>query len=208
MADTVKKKKPANKAKHSKKTSKAQVPSSYWCRLCLEQHQSNKQSFTLTSCSHTFCKKLLQKYEVGLVYRKCICPCCTANLDERDIKKLLPRRVLAGYIRRNILQQNPTYRECPFCDELCKDGGPDNKKIKCSNCARTFCYDHGNAHRPQMLCSTYEARFEAVQRPSLETVKATTRGCPCCGVRIEKNGGCPYVRCRCGAVSAVSAIVY
>lgn len=72
----------------------------------------------------------------------------------------------------------------------------------CSDCDKSFCADCMEPHSRYSPCTAYEVG-KCISSPSYALNQlwkvVWTKPCPDCGERIEKNGGCSHMSCRCGA---------
>jgi ariadne-1 len=80
----------------------------------------------------------------------------------------------------------------------------DSSEAVCSFCSTSFCASCDLPPHAPALCeivSKWEEKGGYLETGNPEEVEArrvkhtTTKPCPRCGVRIEKNGGCPHMTC-------------
>lgn len=178
----------------------------FFCLICRTNHGSLVNCVKLANCPHMYCEATIKRsIEIMAKSTTCTCPYCYKSMRDSEIKSLLSQELYFKYNRRLLLQKNKNYRECPFCNALCKTCTPrGSTNMKCGSCKKAFCFDHGSAHTPEVTCQEYEDIFARRERKSIETVQKTTKACPFCAVRIEKNGGCPHILCLCGKVILIS----
>jgi IBR (half RING finger) domain-containing protein len=95
------------------------------------------------------------------------------------------------------------------CNPKCNSGQIHEKSsgnvMRCHVCRFPQCTGHQNRtvewHYGE-LCQQYEIRTNSVARRldenkrSDSTIIRTTKPCPDCGVRIEKNEGCDHIKCK------------
>ncbi|EDQ86490.1 uncharacterized protein MONBRDRAFT_28150 [Monosiga brevicollis MX1] len=90
---------------------------------------------------------------------------------------------------------NPSTTSCPAC-HVAVDVGAAFPALECPSCHLSFCAYHGLDHAGAP-CRPPRESLVARLRTKIWLWR-TTRKCPNCLNRIEKNGGCPHMTCRCG----------
>jgi hypothetical protein len=173
------------------------------CAICLDNHSQATKTSVRTCRNHFFCKESLATYVRSNLHTvvtkdkiRCPSPGCMAYFRDKEISSLLTKEDFNKYKRFKTMAANEDYRECSQCHAGTVSGSADSPDITCQSCAFTFCFTHGDAH-PHSTCAAYED-----DQKTDETIQRTTRLCPkrTCSYRIEKNGGCHMVQCRCGQV--------
>ena len=174
------------------------------CSICLDDHCVADKTSVRTCRSHFFCKKSLSEYVRRRVLEadtkiRCPYPNCKAFFRKNEIAKLTTNEDFQKYKRFRKMADNKNYRECSKCHSGTTSGSADMPDITCENCFNTYCFIHGDSHT-NYTCENY--LHEQNDLKSIDTIQRTTRPCPgkTCGYRIEKNGGCTSVKCRCGQV--------
>ena len=132
------------------------------------------------------------------------CPECPELIQAADIRAIAtPRmyRMFALSVRSRTAGPHTRWLWCQ--NSGCGDGGiawPRTGQVLkyCRRCNFPSCLSCSQGHRGE-TCAAYHAR---IQNPvegedeSLELIGQLTRPCPRCGLRIEKNGGCPHMHCK------------
>ena len=130
---------------------------------------------------------------------------CRRDLGEAEVRQHVPsmcQRV--DKLRR--LRNNPNLRECPSCGCL-NEGSRRRPDMACVSCQTSFCFHHALAH-PGQTCRQYNRTNRlplasgSVSGFHVRTrlkVCLTTQACPRCHARVQRNGGCAHMTCRCGA---------
>ncbi|GMS91571.1 hypothetical protein PENTCL1PPCAC_13746, partial [Pristionchus entomophagus] len=80
--------------------------------------------------------------------------------------------------------------ESPDCDQVSPSANEEPKMIDCPHCSKQFC----------AVCRREPCTCENETAANRILLEATTRSCPRCDARTERNGGCAHMRCAaCGA---------
>mmetsp|Transcript_8677 Transcript_8677/g.19624 ORF Transcript_8677/g.19624 Transcript_8677/m.19624 type:complete len:705 (-) Transcript_8677:2842-4956(-) len=75
----------------------------------------------------------------------------------------------------------------------------DNPTGVCGTCSTAFCFRCGEEpHEAGQTCTNTNAFDDPLFGGSHPTAGNPIKNCPQCHVRIEKNGGCNHMRCKCG----------
>eukprot|EP00042_Codosiga_hollandica_P006622 m.16018 g.16018 ORF g.16018 m.16018 type:complete len:430 (+) comp27497_c0_seq1:184-1473(+) len=166
------------------------------CLICLESVEASR---TCVAGGHAFCTACLVTYfRVKIAERATIFACCqlgcTSSFDDACLVSVLPA---ADYAQAVVLQQlaaDPDLRQCPTCSAFVKRAG-ESLELQCASCHTAFCFLHDLAH-PNEPC-----RIRAPLMTQLKTSiwkYRNSKKCGKCKARIEKNGGCDHMTCRCG----------
>jgi hypothetical protein len=155
-------------------------------------------------CSDCMTHYLRQKIMEGDTALRCPGQ-CRRDLGEAEVRQHVPslcQRV--EKLRR--LRNNPNVRECPSCGCL-NEGSHQRPDMACVSCQTSFCFHHALAH-PGQTCRQYSRTSRlALASGSVSgfhvrtrlKVCLTTQACPRCHARVQRNGGCAHMTCRCGA---------
>lgn len=139
------------------------------------------------------------------------CPRCQASwpryyLELYSTEEVMMRYETIGMLR--VVKAMPNFRWC--LSPTCKSGqiyqaGDGEPIMTCVACGFKMCFTHQIAWHSGVTCAQYDAPSESrsdtkarTAREECETaakVKASTKPCPRCGIRIQKNGGCEHMTC-------------
>jgi hypothetical protein len=185
----------------------AQFAEEFNCAICLENHPKAEKKSVKTCRRHYFCEEVMKhhvrtKIADAVVKIRCPSPGCRAYFRDDEVALLVTKRDMHKYKRFQAMRDNENFRECSQCQAGTIDGSLEVPKIICKSCSHHFCLTHGDAH-PHTTCTVYENSAEVRSERSEVKIMETTRACPrkACMFRIEKNGGCPEMHCKCGQVS-------
>lgn len=136
----------------------------------------NKLFCPLISCQRDISMKLLQ-----------------SHLMEKDIYNKYLR-----FNRQNEINRNPDLKFCPTpnCEgfltkPLTSSSSGFQKIVKCEVCLKETCFNCLHPSHPGETCDAkLDKDYEDWALP-----KAEVGTCKNCGVRIEKEGGCPNMTC-------------
>lgn len=97
---------------------------------------------------------------------------------------------------RQQLSSLPEFRWClaPGCQSgQLHLGGTAEPRFVCESCGHCSCVKCDVPWHDRESCSEYQYRKS--EGPSYDTISATTKPCPKCQSRIEKNEGCDHMTC-------------
>jgi hypothetical protein len=170
----------------------------HFCPICYDL----KGLVYLDNHGHLSCEDCLRDYVAFYISNKgsslLCCPFkdCRTKLSPELTVKYCPTELLAKYHRysdRDKLMTNPFVKFCPVPD--CEGYGLSNssRNLTCDVCAYKYCaYCLEPWHRS--ICKNF--LDEKLDRWAYWS---NAKHCPTCGLRIEKNGGCPHMTCsQCG----------
>ena len=190
------------------------------CHICYDTVSSdNGQAFCLESCSHWFCVTCWREHMMtGLDNnaREMTCPeyACKSQIDSSFMLLLLNMRIVDKYVslrHDSFVDENRRQKWCPT--PSCGRVLTVSKDAECLNvscaCGVEICFDCLQpAHWPA-TCEQSVAYWRALKKNgqldvdfdeySSKTVHVRGKKCPKCDRFIEKNGGCFYMTCVCGA---------
>ena len=190
------------------------------CGICGEK--TNEDEMFALNCCHWYCQNCWENYlRIATTDRevKVSCPCSDCKLIvtldmikflcKNDLyieaRKLLVKAFVEEKRDRKVIA---TYCKNPIgCNGVLLMAEDANcTEATCSLCASTYCFVCDlppHAPVPCDLLADWEQRggyLETGQDADMEARKIkqlTTKPCPKCGTRIEKNGGCPHMSCKC-----------
>eukprot|EP00736_Rhodelphis_marinus_P008721 Rmarinus@m.19117 len=181
----------------------------YSCKICFldfsdDVYKCPSATGDITQSDHTFCADCISTWIRTQIMTSGVypvrCPMlnhCTQTLNMEVIEKYVGHDTdLMTKYHRFMNLQEPNSRSCPYCDTV-QSGDPDNPDITCRSCERVFCYFHASMHEGSRCNRRSNERVLKRIRNKVWKMRKT-RKCPHCRMRIEKNGGCPSMTCRCG----------
>jgi len=127
---------------------------------------------------------------------------CRRTLTDEEACLFVNSEEMKNWKRRRVLRLNADLRACPGCAHLNQSSAAAPDMI-CERCNISFCFHHDLQH-PGLSCRSYTSSSILRSQPVQEwktalTLARTTIACPSCSVRIQRNGGCSRITCRCGA---------
>ncbi|EFX05666.1 ring finger protein [Grosmannia clavigera kw1407] len=189
------------------------------CNLCWnEKEVKDFSDYLLTpACSRdcTTCRDCLSSSITADLDNKgprnIACPTCDEPIPYENVLRHGDTRLKERYesaLLRHSLQEDNAFIWCswPGCDGgQIHVGGTDQPIVKCNNCGRSTCFIHRCPWHKDVTCDEYDKiqpilgddvkdkhallRHVVDNRASEETVEKTTKPCPKCGSKIEKDGG-------------------
>jgi len=127
---------------------------------------------------------------------------CRRTLTDEEVSLFVTRDAMQKFTTRRALRLNADLRACPGCAHLNQSSAVAPDMI-CERCNISFCFHHDLQH-PGLSCRSYTSSSMSRSQPVQEwktalTLARTTIACPSCRARIQRNGGCSRITCRCGA---------
>mmetsp|Transcript_23662 Transcript_23662/g.42941 ORF Transcript_23662/g.42941 Transcript_23662/m.42941 type:complete len:720 (+) Transcript_23662:41-2200(+) len=188
------------------------------CQICLEFLATFAQEDLMSmSCGHQFCRKCCRQFvehafnnailSDEYLQRTCPIPECNQVLTQVEIEQVAPHllpeyhnQMLHSFVDGN----RGTMRWCvgPDCKHqvavACRRGlfprGRNNNQgvyvATCGDCQTQFCFRCGQA--------PHDDYCEADREPMHVDRNRPVKNCPKCNIKIEKNGGCNHMHCKCG----------
>lgn len=182
------------------------------CEICFNSFSPEEKAQAAIKCGHLYCTSCWEKYikaEIGKgnTKIKCINEGCKYILKESEISRLCQKdkNIFSLYktkLEEKKIIENPDIKNCPIknCNSLLHlkrkpilFGFFSKEKknrffIKCGN-GHKICFNCLKIYH-KGSCSTY------YDSSILEKLKNKDyRLCPSCGVVIERNQGCPHIKC-------------
>lgn len=174
------------------------------CDIC-SMSKLGKQMLALP-CNHYFCNSCWRTHietqmNSGNLFICCMNPQCKCPILITDIFSVCGKKIAQKYEERlSALSASLSYqvKRCsnPKCQLLIKSSQiTKGKSVKCS-CGYRTCFECGKmAHEP-LGCSHVQEWLDKLEDLQANAVIiSSTKQCPKCKSRIEKNGGCIHMHC-------------
>jgi hypothetical protein len=188
------------------------------CPICLGYLANIAQQDLMSmSCGHQFCKECCRQFVehafnnavLSDEYLQTTCPIpeCNQVLTQVEIEQVAPHllpeyhnRMLHSFVNANrgtmrwCVGPNCRHQVAVACWRGLFPGGRNNNGgvsvATCGDCQTKFCFRCGQA--------PHDDYCEADWEPMLVDRNRPIRNCPKCNIKIEKNGGCNHMYCKCG----------
>lgn len=174
------------------------------CVICFDEVDS-LVSLSGGGCAHTHCSDCLKLYLKGGIAERNLaslrCPECPLPADDGVLRTVLAddSDTLATYDQLQQLATDKRAVACPSCATVCRPRSRWSNDVSCSSCSLDFCAVHGTAHAGSTCRSFEKAQKQMAKANEKFLSSSKVHPCPKCGVKIEKNEGCPHMTCtRCG----------
>eukprot|EP00026_Physarum_polycephalum_P014697 Phypoly_transcript_15243.p1 GENE.Phypoly_transcript_15243~~Phypoly_transcript_15243.p1 ORF type:complete len:280 (+),score=1.86 Phypoly_transcript_15243:68-907(+) len=183
------------------------------CRVCDEWVEEG--NFTSPGiCGHAFCNGCWSEHIAIQISEGNIffCPssnyctvrcmgtsCATGFSDPHIIKSIVTSEKYSEFKEKAAelvvkLHLDGSWCPNPECGAVCIPNTND-LNIICLNCNMEYCKSCSTPWHRDRSCSENLANMGATS----DLLQRTTKQCPQCKSRIEKNGGCNHMTCKCGA---------
>ncbi|KAL0489694.1 E3 ubiquitin-protein ligase [Acrasis kona] len=178
----------------------------FWkeCSVCFESKRDDE--FPLQGCKRdtVICSKctyayISHKIQDGQYNIGCPKPNCNHDLDQETVRSILSKyRDVEFYdeiLTLRLVESIPEFIWCLSCENGFINEDEDSETVKCPTCKEESCVEHKclmNGH----CCKRYnELIMKDCDPESALIITNTTRECPSCTWRIEKDGGCNHMTC-------------
>ncbi|KAH7645500.1 protein ariadne-2-like [Dermatophagoides farinae] len=150
-----------------------------YCRVNVQNGQS-----TGIRCMNSDCQLFLPEDFVHFIFKKTI-------LLREKYDLLSFRESVDSYIRMRLCINS----ECQTV--IAAQEQPASKRVTCTNCNNSFCFQCGNDYHAPTDCKTILLWYRkcADDSETAHYISAHTKLCPNCSSCIEKNGGCNHMSC-------------
>ena len=194
------------------------------CDVCMASHKPSHfptPEDLPADCSHctNTCKACISASLASAIenrpFDEAGCPRCKASWDRYYIESYSTEEVMLRYETMGMLrlvQAMPTFIWClsPTCDsgQIHQDGD-EAPIVTCAACGFKMCFTHQVAWHPEITCADYEAyrdaesanadfrtRLAQEEEKTAAALAKSTKPCPKCGAKIQKDGGCEHMTCK------------
>ncbi|PIK47465.1 putative E3 ubiquitin-protein ligase ARIH2 isoform X1 [Apostichopus japonicus] len=177
------------------------------CSVCLQRKPRDEMKALL--CSHFFCKDCWCKQFEVLINNgiasdlQCMAIDCHIGAPEDFVLSFLHvetiRKKYDKFIFRDYIKSHYNLRFCPGtdCTMVAQADKPQSKRVDCSKCKTSFCFNCCGAYHAPTDCETVKKWLMkcADDSETANYISANTKDCPKCHACIEKNGGCNHMQC-------------
>eukprot|EP00899_Mesostigma_viride_P012721 jgi/Mesvir1/2144/Mv16665-RA.1 len=186
------------------------------CGCCYSDHPIEQ----MVQCqdAHLFCKACVKRYVENVLFGTTRAerglPCmstdgaCDAFIAPAQLMRALPAQLLDKFERKCVADsvqraQLPGLTRCHACD-FAAELDDDSDVLDCPMCGEETCKACGEvAHHP-LACDEVEDQGENDDQASVririeeQMTRKMVRECAACKTKLEKDGGCNKITCRCG----------
>lgn len=187
------------------------------CEVC-QSDLAPGEGLHLSSCGDTACTACwrdLVTYKLSrgekLLQMRCLGDGCEEMVGLKATLSLFAKpedQATNNAIRRNyvsgFVEVSPQLRWCPAprgCEGVIvlPKLMPSEQTVQCHLCHHEFCFHCGRPAHAPANCEEMRIWQEKVDKDghSIALVLSTTKACPQCHSRIEKNQGCNHMTCKC-----------
>jgi len=145
----------------------------WYCRICVSRH-------------------IEARLDIGTVRQSC--PECDAELFERDLKRLIPQRLMDRLLTRSLEQavaSTANLRSCPTpnCPMRVALEVDDPAQFTCATCQKECCLRCGaQPYHKGLTCEKYASGKQNRRCSFMKWMKATgSKQCPSCSMAVTKD---------------------
>lgn len=188
--------------------------------------KDSTEGVVILPCRHSFCRACLLQYLVqnirtGARRISCMQYKCSSVIDPVTVRSLVPDRLFSQWVYRQqeqAVMSTGNWKWCPSstCDHILsvvsnKFGAKIPRahlrimEVGCV-CGTEFCLDCNEAPHWPASCQQIKAYTKALdiqndlskEKDYMRSFKVNVKPCPLCKEKVDKNGGCNAMMCRCG----------
>lgn len=183
------------------------ISSNESCQICYNDEESGAVLYSLP-CKHFFCKTCITEhinYQVSKCQYEIRCPYsdCQCRIVQRDVQKFCGAEIATKYFNTIIESQIAMSDNLHHC---AREGCPNiltNASVglgfiaTCQVCNCQMCWKCGEKSHAPLSCDLVSkwGEISKEENAELKWIKDNTKACPQCHERIERNGGCTYIKC-------------
>lgn len=177
------------------------------CLICLDDEDNGLDLYSLP-CKHYFCKDCIRdhiKFQVAACKYEISCPdsSCKCRIVQKDIQKFCGPEIAHKYFNTIIESQinlNPNLHHCAreSCPSILSISSVGLGNVAtCNSCGCQMCWKCKSKSHAPLDCDLVPKWLEISKEENAELkwIKENTKECPKCHERIERNGGCTYIKC-------------
>ncbi|CDW75180.1 ibr domain containing protein [Stylonychia lemnae] len=179
-------------------------PDSFTCGICYMNIED--EELVLLRCQHAYCLTCLKEFVNFQVnngqIKKLICPHsdCQIEINLKYLQKhVMDDDTYSKYFKfsnRQEIHRNPRMKGCPTPDcegYLEKPHISSETQVICDTCKKCYCFNCLHTPHPSETCEQKIAK----DYEEWATMTGNDVGlCKNCGIKIEKEGGCPNMICK------------
>jgi len=194
---------------------------SFECPICFET-KPRKDFHAIQGCTHpphcANCVGLSATEEIngkGVITIHCKSIGCKSPLTVEDIQRVTSKANFERYNHLMTIRALESFPEFIYCSRMgcgagiLHEGGNEANIVTCPNCKWKTCFTHKSQMHVGLSCKDYDAWKDTARQTgnvtdqealTISLIEKTTRPCPGCGTRVEKNkdfvGDCDKLTCR------------
>lgn len=177
------------------------------CPICFDEEE-NGETFYSLPCKHYFCKSCISEHIKNIVSEckyEIICPYegCNCHIVQKDVQKFCDTETATKYFNTIIESQITLSENLHHC---AREGCPNILTSEsvglgfvatCQSCNCQMCWKCKSKSHAPLDCSFVVkwGEISKEENAELKWIKENTKACPKCHERIERNGGCTYIKC-------------
>ncbi|KAI9642074.1 hypothetical protein NHQ30_009945 [Ciborinia camelliae] len=185
------------------------------CSICAEEltpdnfphHNITSDCAHDAACCYTCLSQCIGVQIESKQWDQITCPECPALLSFDNVKTFASETDFIRYDKKSLLsyiRNDPNFTNClgPNCgDGQIHEDGDEQPIMTCGSCGFKTCFTHSIPWHTGLTCSQYDikkrqrAERQIQEDESQKQMEKSTKRCPNCQVRIEKNHGCDHMTC-------------
>lgn len=194
--------------------------------LLVDSGKDSTGGVVILPCWHLFCRACLLQYLVQNIRTggrriSCMQYKCSSEIDPVTVRSLVPDRLFSQWVYRQqeqAVMSTGNWKWCPSstCDHILSVV-PNQFGVKLPRahlrimevgcvCGTEFCLDCNEPPHWPASCQQIKAYTKALDiqndlskdKDYMRSFKVNVKPCPLCKEKVDKNGGCNAMTCRCG----------
>ena len=189
------------------------------CIICAESKLAHRDFLELSTCDHgtntcvdCFLAQAIVVIEQRRRWDALKCPTCSSKVNIVELFRMVARSNstahaelmrLEALVKETALMQSPNWRWClsPGCGHgqiYLASQVLKSQMVECDKCKAHSCFRHQVKWHSGYTCENYDLYHPnfTITKSDREFIKKTTKACPNCSFRIQKDGGCNHMICK------------
>lgn len=181
------------------------------CLICAESKPAPRSFPSFSNCDHDantcsdcYVQQAIVRVERYQQWEAVTCPACNVEVSRSNIAATLHLTEytrLDNLVKKAVQTKDQNWRWClaPGCGYGQIHKTPlEVPFVRCRKCGAKSCFKHQVKWHQGYTCNEYDMYHpgSAITKSDEETIKRTTKACPHCSWRIQKDGGCSHMVCK------------
>lgn len=176
------------------------------CLICFDDEENDLVLYSLP-CKHYFCAECIADHIKACISNgksEITCPCndCQCRIVRYDIIKFGNYQLALKNFNKTIekeIEMKPEFYHCirEGCPNILTSSSIGLCDVATCSCGCRFCWKCKELSHAPLECNLLPKWREIAKEENAELkwIKENTKACPKCHERIQRDGGCTYIKC-------------